>query len=132
MPGCSVGIYGFGPLWALEMPARRKPHTPAVGDTMTAQEMTQYAVRHQLRNAWGVMDEQEIKQTISFAAEYWRLEMIGLSPFPHEADPKYRNRSTKAHPIVLHLGDDPSGKPRYEILDGRFRVAMAKARGDRT
>ncbi|MGH6977331.1 MAG: hypothetical protein ACREED_09915 [Stellaceae bacterium] len=99
---------------------------------MTAQEMTEYAVRNKLRNAWGIMDEQEIKQTVSYAAENWRLELIDTSSFSHVADSQYRNRSIKAHPIVLHLGTDPVGKPRYEILDGRYRIAMAKTRGDRS
>lgn len=99
---------------------------------MTAQEMTEYALRNKLRNSWGIMDAQEIKQTVSFASENWRLELIELSAFSHIADPTYRNRSMKAHPIVLRLDDDPPGKPHYDVLDGRFRIAMAKARGDHT
>lgn len=114
------------------MPTRRKLKTPIIGDTMTAQEMTQYALRHKLRNTWGVMDEQEIKQTISFASENWRLELIELSPFSDIADPKYRNCSVKAHPIVLRLDHNPMGNPCYDVLDGKFRIAMAKARGDCT
>lgn len=99
MPDYSAGIYDFGP-WTLDMPTRKKPKTPAIGDMMTAQEMTQYAVRHKLRNAFGIMDEQEIKQTVSYASENWRLESIDLAAFSHIADPAYRNRSMKAHPIV--------------------------------
>ncbi|MGH6984401.1 MAG: hypothetical protein ACREEI_09260 [Stellaceae bacterium] len=99
---------------------------------MTAQEMTQYAIRNKLRNAWGVMDNQEIKQTISYASENWRLELIDLATFSHVADPNYRNRSMKAHPIVLRLDDNPTGKPCYDVLDGQFRIAMAKGRGDRS
>lgn len=99
---------------------------------MTAQEMTEYALRNKLRNSWGVMDAQEIKQTVSFASENWRLELIEISTFSYVADPKYRNRSKKAYPIVLQLDNDPLGKPCYEVLDGRFRIAMAKARGDHT
>ena len=131
MPDYLVGIYDFGPP-TFDMPVHRKPKIPVIGDTMTAQEMTQYAIRHKLRSAWGIMDEQEIKQTVSYASENWRLELVDLASFLHEADPTYRNRSMKAHPIVLRLDDDPPGKPHYDVLDGRYRIAMAKARGEQS
>lgn len=111
------------------MATRRRRKTPVVGDTMTAQEMTEYALRNKLRNSWGIMDAQEIKQTVSFASDSWRLELIELSAFSLVADPTYRNRS-KAHPIVLRLDDDSHGNRHYDVLDGRFRIAMAKGRGD--
>ncbi len=132
MPDYSVGIYDSGPLWALKMQTRSRLQTPVVDDTMNEQEMTHYAIRHKLRNAFGIMDEETIKQTVSYAAENWRLELIDLSAFSHVADPAYRNRSVKACPIILRLDDDPSGKACYDILDGRYRIAMAKARGDRS
>lgn len=131
MPDYLVGIYDFRPR-PPDMPIRGKPKTPVVGDTMTAPEMTQYAIQHKLRNAFGIMDEQEIKQTVSYASENWRLELIDLTAFSHVADPVYRNRSMKAHPIVLRLDDDPPGKPHYDVLDGRYRIAMATARGERS
>ena len=93
--------------------------------------MTEYALAHQLRNPWGIMDEEEIKQTLSFAADYWRLEMIYLDDFSHVADPDFPNKSRKAHPVLHFFNDCPDGKC-CDVLDGLHRIGLAKALGKKT
>jgi hypothetical protein len=88
--------------------------------------MTRYILRHGLRNAFGIIDERTAKDTISCAADYWRLEQIDISDFPLRANPSFPNRSKKAHPIVHFFGGD------MEVLDGRHRIAMARERGQTT
>ena len=97
-----------------------------LGTILSPAQMTQYCLRHRLRNSWGLMDEEEIKQTISYAADYWRLEEINLKAFDYIADPEYRNRSVKAHPI-LHYLNSYRGEAWCEVLDGLHRIGMARA-----
>lgn len=101
-----------------------------LGDVLTSWQMTEYALRHKLRDPWGIRDEEEIKQTISYAAQYWRLEIIDLSEFEHVCDPDYKNRSAKADPIVHYLNTDRFGRSYCEVLDGMHRIGMARARGE--
>ena len=108
----------------------KRPHD--VGSILTARQMTEYAVKHRLRNAFGIMDEEEIKQTVSFAADYWRLELIDISDFSVVADPDYPNKSRKAHPIVHYFNRHPNGEPCCDVLDGLHRIGMARARGETT
>src|SRR5438477_10994807 len=96
-----------------------------VGSILTAREMTEYALRHRMRNTWGIMDEEEIKQTVSYAGDYWRLELIDISDFADVADPDYPNRSLKAYPLVHYFDRDRNGEPSRDVLDGRHRIAMA-------
>lgn len=72
------------------------------------------------------MDEEEIKQTVSYAADFWRLEKIDITEFGHVADPDYRNRSMKAHPIV-HYFNTYKREPYCEVLDGLHRIGTARA-----
>jgi len=103
-----------------------------VGAILTARQMTEYAFAHRLRNAFGIMDEEEIKQTVSFAADYWRLELIDISDFSIDADPMYQNRSRKAHPIVHYFTNHPNGEPYCDVLGGLHRIGMARARRETT
>lgn len=103
-----------------------------LGDTLSPEELTEYALRHKLRSNWGILDEDEIKQTISYFGEYWKLEEIDISDFPFVCDPEYNNKSMKAHPIVHYFNQDEEGRPYCEILDGCNRIGMAKARGETT
>lgn len=113
---------------------RRTPNraaTYAVGAVLTASEMTQYILRHRLRNGLGRIDERTAKETISFAADYWRLELIDISDFPiYEIDPDYPNRSMRAHPIVHYFNSSPRAGIVLEVLDGLHRLAMARRRGE--
>ncbi|MGH7089383.1 MAG: hypothetical protein ACREFQ_10845 [Stellaceae bacterium] len=86
--------------------------------------MTHYILRHRLRDAFGRIDERTAKDTISFAADYWRLEKIDIAEFRLRADPNFPNHSTRAYPIVHYFGLD------IEVLDGKHRIAMARTRGE--
>lgn len=97
-----------------------------LGKILSPEEMTDYCLQYRARNAWGVLDEEEVKQTVSYAADYWRLETIDITEFGHIADPDYRNRSMKAHPIV-HYFNTYKGKAFCEVLDGLHRIGMARA-----
>ena len=112
------------------MAARCNPDTYEVGAVLSSAEMTAYCLRHKVRNAFGILDEGEVKQTISYAADYWRLEKIDIAEFGHVADPDYPNRSRKAYPIV-HYFNAIKGETSCEVLDGRHRIAMARARRKR-
>jgi hypothetical protein len=103
-----------------------------LGAVLTPREMTEYALRHKLRDPWGIREEEEIKQTISYAADYWRLETLDLSEFAHVCDPDYRNKSAKADPIVHYFNTDRAGRSYCEVLDGMHRIGMARARGETT
>jgi len=98
---------------------------------LTPQEMTTYLLRHRARNCWGVMDEDEIKETISYFGDYWKLEPIDISVFAYVADPDYPNRSIKAHPLVHYFNIGRDGDPYCEIIDGVYRIGMARARRKR-
>jgi hypothetical protein len=112
------------------MPSRRISEDYGIGAILTPEQMTTYCVRHRTRNAFGVLDEEEIKQTISYAADYWRLEKIDITEFRHVADPAYPNRSNKAHPIV-HYFNTIRGASYCEVLDGLHRIGMARAQRKR-
>jgi hypothetical protein len=112
------------------MTNRQKPVMYELGAVLTPAEMTGYCLRYRARSAFGILDEEEIKQTISYAADYWQLEKIDISEFGHVADPDYPNRSAKAHPIV-HYFNGLKGKPYCEVLDGLHRIGMARAQRKR-
>jgi hypothetical protein len=97
-----------------------------IGAILTPEEMTRYCLRHRARNAFGILDEKEIKQAISYAADYWRLEKISIGEFGQVADPEYPNRSADAYPIV-HYFNTIRGRPYCEVLDGLHRIGMARA-----
>jgi len=101
------------------------------GSTLTFDGMTEYLLRHRARNCWGVMDEDEIKETISYFGDYWQLDAIDISVFAYVADPDYPNRSIKAHPLVHYFNIDRNGDPYCEIIDGVYRIGMARARRKR-
>ena len=112
------------------MPIRRDIKEFGIGAILTPKEMTAYCLRYRARNAFGVLDEEEIKQTISYAADYWRVEKIDISEFGQVADPSYRNRSAQAYPIV-HYIDTQNGQPYCAVLDGLHRIGMARAQRKR-
>lgn len=102
-----------------------------IGSVLTASEMTRYIVRHKLRNAFGRIDERTAKETISFAADYWRLERIDISDFPlYEIDPGYPNRSMSGYPIVHYFNSSARFGTQLEVLDGLHRLAMGRRRGE--
>lgn len=108
----------------------REPKKYEVGSVLTPKQMTEYCLRFRTRNAFGILDEEEIKQTISYGADYWRLEKIDISEFGHVADPDYPNRSAKSHPIVQYF-NSLKGEPYCEVLDGLHRIGMARAQRKR-
>lgn len=93
---------------------------------LSAREMTDFLLENKARNAFGVMDDDEIKQTISYAADKWVLTELPLDLFDYGIDPTYKNKS-KFPPIVIK---DDNGD--YDILDGRHRIGMAKSKGNKT
>src|SRR6185312_10419287 len=99
-----------------------------LGSILTPEEMTTYLLRHRARNCWGVMDEDEIKETIVYFGDYWKLERIDISVFAYVADPDFPNRSMKTHPLVHYFSIDRDGEPYCEIVDGVYRIGMARAR----
>jgi len=74
------------------------------------------------------MDEDEIKETIVYFGDYWKLERIDISVFAYVADPDFPNRSMKTHPLVHYFSIDRDGEPYCEIVDGVYRIGMARAR----
>jgi len=94
---------------------------------LTSDELEQKMEEWNLRDSNGVMDYNTIEE-IAGASDKWELKTLALSDirFGYMADPKYRNKSKK-YPIIVFF--DGSG---YEILDGKHRLAMANARGDKT
>ena len=134
MPKENVRIQSVGQKTRKRRVKRSKPANPFLrryppGSILTAPEMTEYALAHRLRNPWGIMDEEEIKQTVSFAADYWRLEAIDLSDFSFVADPDFPNKSRKAHPILHYFNEARDGGRYCDVLDGLHRIGMAKACG---
>ena len=113
---------------------RRRGKTEySVGAVLTPAEMTQYILKYKLRNAWGRFDKDTAKQTISYAADYWRLERIDISDFPRfEIDVNFPNRSANAHPIVHYVNYGARFGTQREVLDGLHRMAMARARREKT
>src|SRR5579875_1945838 len=112
------------------MTTRIKAEKYELGAVLTPEQMTSYCLQHRTRNAFGILDEDEIKQTISYAADHWRLEKIDIGGFGHIADPDYPNRSLKAYPIV-HYFNSRNGEPYCEVLDGLHRIGMARAQRKR-
>jgi hypothetical protein len=91
-----------------------------VSDVLSYSEMVDYILDNNLRNTGGKIDYNDAKY-IAGASDKWILKMISLDSFDWYADSNYKNKSIKAYPIILEVGDN-----EYEVLDGKHRIGMYK------
>lgn len=79
---------------------------------------------HSLRDFSGIMDYDSIKY-IARHAETWILKKVPLDLpcFKWICDPTFENESKNFPVILLDIGNN-----NYEVLDGKHRIGMAKAK----
>jgi hypothetical protein len=90
---------------------------------LTSDQMINFIVNNKSRNWQGELDYDDAKN-ISNLVDKWELTWLPLSLFSWIADSTYSNKSLEFPPIVF-LSDG-----KYEVLDGKHRIGMAKDRGD--
>ena len=57
--------------------------------------------------------------------QFWLYLILNLNSFDFYADKDFKNKSTKAYPIVFYC----NGK--CEVLDGKHRIGMQKEAGNK-
>ena len=90
---------------------------------LTGEQMIDFITENKLENWCGKLDYNDAKE-IGRLVDEWRLTRLPLSLFDWVTDSTNFNRSLGIPPIVLFIND------RYEVLDGKHRIGMAKDRGD--
>ena len=91
---------------------------------LTGDEMVSFILDNSLKDWSGEMDINSAKE-IAHASEKWVLTELPLNLWNWTADPNHPNNPLP--PIVME-----TNKNEYEVLDGKHRIGMAKARGDKT
>jgi len=102
-----------------------KQSQKAFPKTLSADQMVDFILDNSLRDWSGEMDINDAKE-IGHSADEWILTELPLSLWGWTADPKHKSESQDTPPIVLKIENE------YRVLDGKHRIGMARARGDKT
>ena len=92
---------------------------------LTGDEMVSFVLDNSLSDWSGEIDINDAKE-IGHSADEWVLTELPLNLWSWLADPKYKGESQGTPPIVLKIENE------YRVLDGKHRIGMAKARGNKT
>lgn len=93
---------------------------------MDNNQLTEYLEEYEARNAFGIMDVNDIED-VSNASEKWFVGEVLLDSWHFTCDPNYPNQSRNLPVLIIDKNDFI-----VEVLDGKHRLGMAKAKGDKS
>jgi hypothetical protein len=94
--------------------------------SLTGDEMVDFILNNSLKDWSGEINLNSAKE-IAYASKQWELTELSLDLFDWVADPKFKNKQTNIPPIVLKIDNNS-----YDVLDGKHRIGMAKAKGNKS
>jgi len=92
---------------------------------LDSDEMVSFILDNSLQDWSGELDVNDAKQ-IAHASSRWVLTHLPLDLWDWAVEPINKTNSQNIPPIVLKVGDND-----YEVLDGKHRIGMARARGEK-
>lgn len=94
-----------------------------ITNNMNSANFERYLLNKEPQDSFGQLDWKEIHD-IAYSATSWKVKIISLNNLDWIADLDHENTS-KFPPVVIKEENS------YEVLDGKHRIGMAKARGQK-